>query len=188
MASSFHALTMVARAVDLKILGTGKLFFTALQTPMVRIHNRPAYNSECHATREMGVGELNNSYQDAELADVVWSIGGNPYEAQTNYFLNHWVPNLNGATLEAKKKRFPGESFDKAKAIFVDPRRNVTVGIAEQVAGKDNVLHLDIQPGTDIALFNTLLTYVVEKGWIDKHSSLRIRKGSTLQSRQIACR
>ncbi len=148
--------------------GTGKLFFSALQTPMVRIHNRPSYNSECHATRDMGVGELNNSYEDAELADVVWSIGGNPYEAQTNYFLNHWVPNLQGGTLEAKKKRFPGEAFDKAKAIFVDPRRNVTVGIAEQVAGKDNVLHLDIQPGTDIALFNTLFTYVVEKGWIDK--------------------
>ena len=50
--------------------GTGKLMFTALKTPMVRIHNRPAYNSECHATREMGIGELNNSYEDAELADV----------------------------------------------------------------------------------------------------------------------
>ncbi len=45
--------------------GSGKLMFTAMQTPMVRIHNRPAYNSECHATRDMGVGELNNSYEDA---------------------------------------------------------------------------------------------------------------------------
>ena len=88
--------------------GTGKLFFTALQTPMVRIHNRPAYNSECHATREMGVGELNN-LPGRGACRLVWSIGGNPYEAQTNYFLDHWVPNLNGATLEAKKKRFPGE-------------------------------------------------------------------------------
>ena len=51
--------------------GSGKLMFTAIQTPMVRIHNRPAYNSECHATREMGVGELNNSYEDAQLADVI---------------------------------------------------------------------------------------------------------------------
>ncbi|MGB0128406.1 MAG: arsenate reductase (azurin) large subunit, partial [Rhodocyclaceae bacterium] len=48
--------------------GSGKLMFTALQTPLVRIHNRPAYNSECHATRDMGVGELNNAYEDAELA------------------------------------------------------------------------------------------------------------------------
>ena len=55
--------------------GTGKLMFSAIQTPVVRIHNRPAYNSECHATREMGVGELNNSYEDAELADVIFATG-----------------------------------------------------------------------------------------------------------------
>ena len=130
----------------------------------------------------MGVGELNNSYEDAELADVIWSIGSNAYENQTNYFLNHWVPEPNGGTVDKKKQRFPDEAFGKAKAIFVDPRRTVTVGIAEQVAGKDNVLHLDIQPGTDIALFNTLFTYVVEKGWIDKrlHRSIHqgLRRGS----------
>ena len=30
------------------------------------------------------------------------------------------------------------------------------------------MLHLDIEPGTDIALFNTLFTYVVDQGWHDK--------------------
>jgi arsenite oxidase large subunit len=148
--------------------GTGKLMFSAIRTPLVRIHNRPAYNSECHATREMGIGELNNSYEDAELADVIWSIGGNPYETQTNYFLAHWVPNLQGNTVDKKKKWFAGETAGPGKAIFVDPRRTVSVDIAEQIAGKDNVLHLDIQPGTDIALFNGLFTHVVEQGWIDR--------------------
>jgi arsenite oxidase large subunit len=157
--------------------GSGKLMFTALKTPMVRIHNRPAYNSECHATREMGVGELNNSYEDAELADVLWSIGGNPYETQTNYFLNHWIPNLTGGTLEKKQKRFPGESFAKVRAIFVDPRRTTSVGITELAAGKENVLHLDIEPGTDIALFNGLFTYVVEQGWIDRDFIRTYTKG-----------
>ena len=104
--------------------GSGKLMFSAIQTPVVRIHNRPAYNSECHATREMGIGELNNSYEDAEVADVIWSIGGNPYETQTNYFLAHWVPNLQGATVDKKKKWFPGEAVGPGKAIFVDPRRD----------------------------------------------------------------
>jgi arsenite oxidase large subunit len=141
--------------------------FSAIQTPLVRIHNRPAYNSECHATREMGIGELNNSYEDAELADVLWSIGGNPYETQTNYFLAHWVPNLQGGTVDKKKKWFPGEAVGPGKAIFVDPRRTPSISIAEQIAG-DQVLHLDIQPGTDIALFNGLFTYVVEQGWIDR--------------------
>jgi arsenite oxidase large subunit len=148
--------------------GSGKLMFSAIQTPTVRIHNRPAYNSECHATREMGIGELNNSYEDAQLADVIISIGGNPYETQTNYFLNHWMPNLQGGTADKKKAMFPGEAFGPAKVIFVDPRRNVTVSIAETIAGKANVLHLDLQPGTDIALFNGLFTYVVDQGWHDK--------------------
>ena len=148
--------------------GTGKLMFSALQTPMVRIHNRPAYNSECHATREMGVGELNNSYEDAQLADCIIATGCNSYETQTNYFLNHWVPNLSGASVDKKKKRFPGETSAAAKIVIVDPRRSATVAICEQVAGKDNVLHLDIEPGTDTVLFNSLLTYVVDQGWHDK--------------------
>jgi len=54
--------------------GSGKLMFSALKTRMVRIHNRPAYNSECHATRDMGIGELNNSYEDSELADTIMFI------------------------------------------------------------------------------------------------------------------
>ena len=150
--------------------GTGKLMFSAIQTPMVRIHNRPAYNSECHATRDMGVGELNNSYEDAQLADCIMAVGCNSYETQTNYFLNHWLPNLNGSTVDKKKKWFPDEAASAAagKIIIVDPRRSATVAISEQIAGKDNVLHLDIQPGTDTALFNTLFTYVVQQGWHDK--------------------
>ncbi len=148
--------------------GTGKLMFSAIQTKMVRIHNRPAYNSECHGTRDMGIGELNNSYEDAELADVIWSIGNNPYETQTNYFLAHWVPNLQGATVDKKKKRFSGETVGRGKVIFVDPRRTVSIAVAEQVASKENVLHLAINPGTDIALFNGLLTHIVDQGWHDK--------------------
>lgn len=147
---------------------SGKLMFSALQTPMVRIHNRPAYNSECHATREMGIGELNNAYEDAELADVIWSIGNNPYESQTNYFLNHWVPNLYGQTTAKKKERFLEEDLPETRIVFVDPRDTPSISIARQIAGKDRVLHLAIEPGTDTALFNGLFTYVVEQGWVDR--------------------
>jgi arsenite oxidase large subunit len=157
--------------------GTGKLMFTALKTPLVRIHNRPAYNSECHATREMGIGELNNSYEDAELADTIVAIGCNSYETQTNYFLAHWLPNLQGQTVDKRKQRFPGETIAPTKVIFVDPRRTATIAVAEQAAGKDSVLHLDIEPGSDIALFNGLLTYVVEQGWHDKEFIAAHTKG-----------
>jgi arsenite oxidase large subunit len=146
---------------------TGKLMFTALRTPMVRIHNRPSYNSECHATRDMGIGELNNSYEDAELADTIMCIGANPYETQTNYFLAHWIPNLAGLTRDKRRQRFPGETAEPARFIFIDPRRSASVAVSS-ITARDRVLHLDIAPGTDIALFNGLLTYVIEKGWIDK--------------------
>lgn len=147
--------------------GSGKLMFSAIQTPCVRIHNRPAYNSECHATRDMGIGELNNSYEDAQLADVIWSIGNNPYETQTNYFLQHWLPNLRGETVAKKREWFSGEAVQPGRFIFVDPRRTTSVSISSQVAG-GRVLHLAIAPGTDVALFSGLFTYVVEQGWIDK--------------------
>jgi len=148
--------------------GTGKLMFTALKTPLVRIHNRPAYNSECHATRDMGVGELNNSYEDAEVADCIVSVGANQYETQTNYFLAHWLPNLQGGTIEKKKKWFNSEPIETPRIVCIDPRRTPTITILETAAGKDRVLHLEIEPGTDIALFNGVFTYVVEQGWIDK--------------------
>ena len=69
--------------------------------------------------------------------------------------------------MEKRKARFPVETVDQARFIFVDPRRTNTIAVAETVA-RDRVLHLDLQPGTDIALFNGLFTYVVDQGWIDK--------------------
>ena len=51
------------------------------------------------------------------------------------------------------------------------------MAIAEQIAGKDNVLHLDIEPGSDIALFNTLFTYVVDQGWHDKEFIAKFTHG-----------
>ena len=148
--------------------GTGKLYFGAMKIKNIRIHNRPAYNSEVHATRDMGVGELNNCYEDAELADTIVAVGTNALETQTNYFLNHWVPNLRGVSMDKKNAQLPGEAHPPARIIFVDPRRTVTVNACEFEAGKDRVLHLSINSGTDLALFNAWLTYIAEKGWVDR--------------------
>jgi arsenite oxidase large subunit len=148
--------------------GTGKLYFGAMKIKNIRIHNRPAYNSEVHATRDMGVGELNNCYEDAELADTIVAVGANALETQTNYFLNHWLPNLQGATLDKKKMLMPNEPHAAARIVIVDPRRTVTVNACEVAAGKGNVLHLAINSGTDLALFNALFTYIADKGWVQK--------------------
>ena len=55
-----------------------------------------------------------------------------------------------------------------ARIIFVDPRRTVSVNACEVEAGKSNVLHLAINSGTDLALFNALFTYIADKGWAQK--------------------
>ncbi|MGJ7040894.1 arsenite oxidase large subunit [Shinella sp. BE166] len=148
--------------------GTGKLYFEAMKIKNIRIHNRPAYNSEVHATRDMGVGELNNCYEDAELADTIFCVGANPLETQTNYFLNHWVPNLRGTSMSKKEEQLPGEEHPPARIVFVDPRRTVSINAAEAEAGRDNVLHLAINSGTDLALFNAIFTHIVERGWVDQ--------------------
>ncbi|MBS9719050.1 arsenate reductase (azurin) large subunit [Pseudohalocynthiibacter aestuariivivens] len=131
--------------------GTGKLYFESMKIKNCRIHNRPAYNSEVHSTRDMGVGELNYQYADYELTDTIMIVGANPLETQTNLFLNHMVPGMRNG----------------ARVIFVEPRRTVSINAAEEVAGAENVLHLQINTGTDMALFNALLTEIVDKGWID---------------------
>ncbi|MBS3651930.1 arsenate reductase (azurin) large subunit [Pseudaminobacter sp. 19-2017] len=147
--------------------GTGKLYFSAMKVKNIRIHNRPAYNSEVHGTRDMGVGELNNCYEDAELADTIMVVGANPLETQTNYFLNHWVTNLRGTSQDKKNEQIPGEAHDRARIVIVDPRRTPTVAVCEAEAGPENVLHLKINPGTDLALFNALFTEIADKGWVD---------------------
>ena len=148
--------------------GTGKLYFGAMKVKNIRIHNRPAYNSEVHATRDMGVGELNNCYEDAELADTIVVVGANPLETQTNYFLAHWVPNLRGTSVDKKNSELPNEAHEPGRIIIVDPRRTVTINACEVEAGKDRVMHLAINSGTDLALFNAWFTYIAEKGWTDK--------------------
>lgn len=132
--------------------GTGKLYFGAMKVKHCRIHNRPAYNSEVHSSRDMGVDELQYNYADYEKTDTIVLVGTNPMECQTNLFLNHMVPGMRKG----------------ARVVIVDPRRTVTVKACEEVAGEKNVLHLQITPGSDVALFNTLFTEIAAKGWVDR--------------------
>jgi arsenite oxidase large subunit len=95
-------------------------------------------------------------------------VGTNALETQTNYFLNHWVPNLRGASADKKKAEFGADPTGPAQIIFVDPRRTPTIVACEAEVGADNVLHLAINSGTDLALFNALFTEIAAKGWTDR--------------------
>lgn len=145
----------------------GRFFFSGIGTRRASIHNRPAYNSEVHAAGDAGLAPLTNAYVDARLADTIMIVGANPYETQTNYFLNHMALNLNGESQGLKRKTFGGEASAPGRMIIVDPRRTMTVSAAEAAAGKENVLHLQIEPGTDIPLLNAIARIVLDRRWHD---------------------
>ncbi len=70
--------------------------------------------------------------------------------------------------MDKKKAEFGSEPVAQGRIVIVDPRRTVTVNACEVEAGKDGVMHLAINSGTDLALFNAWLTYIADRGWTDK--------------------
>lgn len=145
----------------------GRFFFEGVRTSTVSIHNRPAYNSEVHAAGDAGLAPLTNAYFDAQLADTILIVGANPYETQTNYFVNHMAKNLSGESIAAKEAAFPGEAVDTGRMIILDPRRTMTVATAEVAADAESVLHLQIEPGTDIWVLNAIARVIHSRGWQD---------------------
>lgn len=133
------------------IWDTGKLYFGSMKVKHCRIHNRPAYNAKVQSSRDMGVDELNYGYGDYEVTDTNFLVGANPIETQTNLFLNHMMPGMRNG----------------ARVLVVDPRRTVTINACEEVAGAENVPQLQINSGTDLALFNALFTHISDQAWVD---------------------
>src|SRR5512138_2696734 len=103
---------------------------------------------------------MTNHWVDIKNADVVMVMGGNPAEAHPCGF--KWVT-------EAKAHR-------KAKLIVVDPRFTRTAAVAD--------LFAQIRPGTDIAFLGGVVSYLLEKGTIQKeyveaytNASLIVKEG-----------
>ncbi len=82
------------------------------------------------------------NYEDADHADCIFFAGSNAAWAHPVFFRR----------IEAAKKARPG-----MKVAVVDPRRTDTCELAD--------LHLAIQPGTDVALFNGMLHIMLWEGW-----------------------
>ena len=58
--------------------------------------------------------------------------------------------------------------------IVIDPRETITVVSARAAGGDANVLHLQVNPGTDVTLNNAIARVILEHGWqnddfISKH-------------------
>jgi ferredoxin-nitrate reductase len=85
------------------------------------------------------------SYDDIEQGDCYLIAGANPAFCHPILFRR----------LEQHKQSRP-----EARIIVVDPRRTQSCAIAD--------LHLQIQPGTDVALYNAIARQLIEGGWIDR--------------------
>jgi len=146
----------------------GKFFLSGVKTNYLSIHNRPAYNSETWGTRERGMHELNYDVDDARLADTVVLWGANAYESATILYTEQIMPNLQGGSVEEKKKAFEsGEPAAEGFLVVIDPRKNATVTVSQDIAA-DRVLHIRPNLGTDWILANAIARIIWENQWYDK--------------------
>lgn len=94
--------------------------------------------------RAFGGDLVPNCYEDLELADLIVLSGSN----------TAWCHPIVYQRIAAAKEARP-----QMKVVVIDPRRTATCEIAD--------LHLSLNPGTDVLLFNGLLTYLHEHECMD---------------------
>lgn len=94
--------------------------------------------------RAFGTDTVPGTYEDLDEADLIVLVGSN---------LAWCHPVLHQRVLAARKAR-------GTKLIVIDPRRTASCDGAD--------LHLALEPGSDVALFNHLFTQIYEGGALDK--------------------
>jgi len=104
--------------------------------------------------RAFGSDTVPGTYEDLDLADLVVLVGSN---------LSWCHPVLYQRLAAARKER-------GTKVIVIDPRKTATCDIAD--------LHLAVKPGTDVKLFNGLLTHIEGLGSTDTDYVERFTEGA----------
>src|ERR671910_388176 len=118
------------------------------------IHNRAKWNSEHPSIAEHfgSASTLLYSYSDFEDADTILLSGANSYETGTVlYNRMHAAGN---------------------KKVVIDPRRTVPAANAEDGGG----VHLQLKPGTDVVLVNSLMNVILagnlhDRAYIDQRTN-----------------
>ncbi|CAM3692007.1 nitrate reductase [Roseateles saccharophilus] len=120
-----------------------KLARAVIGTPHIDSNSRLCMSSAVVGYKQtLGADAPPCSYEDIELADCVLISGANPA----------WAHPILFRRLEAARANKPGH-----KLIVIDPRRTETAELAD--------LHLQLRPGTDVALCHGLLHAVIWQGW-----------------------
>jgi len=95
--------------------------------------------------RAFGSDTVPGCYTDLEMAEMLVLTGSNLA----------WCHPVLFQRIKVAKQNNPD-----MKIVVIDPRRTDTCELAD--------LHLPIQPGTDVALFNGLLAYLAQEGRVDE--------------------
>jgi len=101
--------------------------------------------------RTFGTGAATNSVVDLKYADLIMVIGANPTEAHP----------VTGAKLKQFAMKKP--------SIVIDPRRTTLAKYA--------TYHLQLRPGTNVALLNMMLHYIIKEGLEDQQFILARTEG-----------
>jgi assimilatory nitrate reductase catalytic subunit len=112
--------------------------------------------------RAFGADFVPNSYTDLDAADLFVLVGSNAAWCHPVVFQR---------IVDARSSR-------GARVVVVDPRRTATCDAAD--------LHLPIRPGTDVALFNGLLSYVHGTGAVDE-CYIRAHTEGFAAAAEVAC-
>ncbi|MCF8207387.1 MAG: molybdopterin-dependent oxidoreductase [Methylotenera sp.] len=120
-----------------------KLARAVINTPHIDSNSRLCMSSAVVGYKQsLGADAPPCSYEDIEQADCVLVSGANPA----------WAHPILFRRLEAARAQRPGH-----RLIVIDPRRTETAELAD--------LHLQIRPGTDVALCHGLLHAIIRRGW-----------------------
>ncbi|KPC27001.1 Nitrate reductase [Pseudomonas syringae pv. cilantro] len=145
-----HGPDSVAFYISGQLLTEDYYAFNKLARALVGTNNIDSNSRLCMSSavagykRSLGADAPPCNYQDIELSDCVLIVGSNMAYAHPVLFRR----------LEEAKSRRP-----QMKIIVIDPRRTDTCELAD--------LHLDIQPGTDVALFHGLLHLLIRDKLVD---------------------
>ncbi len=121
-----------------------KLAYRAIGSPNHAPHHAPAGGDDAPGLSDTGIDAFSACFEDDKQADVLFISGSDPYETKTVRF-TEW--SVKGG----------------AKIVYVDPRKTFTAAYAVAEGG----IHLQLNIGTDLALYGAIARYIVEQGWED---------------------
>ncbi len=127
------------------VFAASKLALGSIGTPNYSPHHAPADGDDVPGLSDTGIDAFAASFEDDREADVIMISGSDPYETKTVRFTTWQQPG-------------------GAKLIYVDPRKTFTAAHALDNGG----IHLQLKPGTDVALYNALVREIIDQGWEDK--------------------